>query len=116
VALVCAPPLLPTVTPGATSVFVDVAPVAPVVSVPVDPDPLVAVDPPPVVPVTDDAVSVDDAEFEDDSPDDVEFSLVDEELEEAVLEPVVSALARPGEVATITPTPMAAASAPTRPM
>jgi hypothetical protein len=116
VSLVCAPPLLPTVTPGATSLLVEVAPVAPVASVPLVPDPLVAVDPPPVVVVTDESFSVGDVAFVDDSPVDVEFSPVDEELADSVLEPVVSAPARLGEATTITPIPKAAASAPTRPM
>jgi hypothetical protein len=110
VVLVCVPPLLPTVTPGATSVLEDVEPdvvVVPVavVSVPVDVDP-------PLVDVESPVVAGDEvADSVDDSPVDVE--LVEDDSEDV---PVVSALATPGEVATITPIPRAAANAPTRPM
>ena len=107
-ALVCAPPLLLTVTPDATSVADDVAPdvvVVPAVEVAgvevdsppadVEPEPLVAVDP------VDSPAGVESAELVEDDSEDV---------------PVVSALATPGEVTIITPIPNAAANAPTRPM
>jgi hypothetical protein len=110
VVLVCAPPLLLTVTPGATSVDEDVA-------LPVDVDPpLVDVDSVPVVAVDEVVVPVVEvaADPVDDSPDDVELDeLVEDDSEDV---PVVSALATPGEVMIITPSPNAAANAPTRPM
>lgn len=121
-ALVCAPPLLPTVTPGATSVVDDVAPddaveapagdVASVlppavdVDVPDDADvdvvePADVVAPALVVPGSVDPVE--EPVPVDDTPD-----AGDDELD-------ASALATPGEVTTITPIPNAAANAPTRP-
>jgi hypothetical protein len=120
VVLVCAPPLLLTVTPDATSVTDDVAPdvvVVPAVEVAeveldsppadVEPEPLVAVDEV-AVPVGD--VAVDPV----DSPAGVESAeLVEDDSEDV---PVVSALATPGEVTIITPMPNTAANAPTRPM
>jgi hypothetical protein len=113
VVLVCAPPLLLTVTPVPIWVLDDVAPdveLVPAVAVPVTVDPeLVVVEPLSVdgaveVPV----LGVAAAELE---------SVLVAELScgvDDVLE--VSALARPGEVATIIPIPNAAASAPTRPI
>jgi len=89
VVLVCAPPLLLMVTPGATSVDEDVA-----LLVEVDP-PLVGVDPVPVVAVDEVAVPVVDvaAGPVPDSPDDVELAeLVEDESEDV---PVVSAAANP---------------------
>jgi hypothetical protein len=120
---VCAPPLLPTVTPDATSVLEDVVPDVVVVlvagvpvSVDVDP-PLADVESAPVVAVDEVAVPVVDAAAvpEEDSPDDVvlDVELVEDDSDDV---PVVSALATPGEVATITPIPKATANVPTRPM
>ena len=121
VVLVCAPPLLLTVTPVPTSVLDDVAPdvdgtpdvdVAPVADGPeaVDVDSgLADVEPLPV----DVAVEV---EALDVAADEVESVLVAElscDVDDVV--PDVSAAARPGEVTTITPIPNAAAKAPTRP-
>ena len=114
VTLVCAPPLLLTVTPVPTWVLDDVAPdvdVAPAVdesaAVEVDPEldvvePLsadVAVEVP-VLGVAAEPESVLVAELSCD---------IDDVLE-------VSALARPGEVTTATPIPKAAANVPTRPI
>jgi hypothetical protein len=101
VVLVCVPPLLLTVTPGATWVLEDVVPdvfVVPVavVPVPVDVDPLVDVEPPPVVVALDEVeVPVVDvaADPVDDSPVDVELAeLVEDDSEDV---PVVSAAANP---------------------
>jgi len=93
VGLVCAPPLLPTVTPGATSADEDVVPdviglsAAVVGPVLVEIDPLVDVEPPPVVVAVDEvAVPVVDvgADPVDDSPVDVELAeLVDDSEDEA---------------------------------
>ena len=102
VLLVCAPPLLLMVTPDAIWVDEDV-----VLLVDVDSVPAAEVDAV-TVPVVD-------------SPDDVwpdrelvELSeLVDDDSDEVA---VVSATAKPGEEMTITPTPRAAANAPTRPI
>jgi hypothetical protein len=107
--LVCAPPLLLMVTPGATCSDDDVAPdvvlLDEVVSAPVD------VESAPVVAVDAAADSVDDSPA--DVSLDVEFAeLVDDDSEDV---PVVSAAAKPGEVITIAPIPRAAANAPTRP-
>ena len=54
----------------------------------------------------------------DDSPDDVSLDVESAEFveEDSEDEPVVSALANPGEITTITPIPRAVANAPTRPM
>jgi ribonuclease E len=123
VVLVCAPPLLLTVTPVPTEVLDDVAPevdVAPVVTGPVTVDPeLVVVDPelvevdpevvevvsPPVVAAVE--VPVLAAPAAESAP--ADEAPVDDE-------PDVSAVATPGDVMTITPMPKAAANAPTRPM
>jgi hypothetical protein len=121
VVLVCAPPLLLTVTPEPTCVAEEVAPDVFVVSAGVVPvgvgvDPLADVDSPPEV------VAVDAAEVAglDVAPDPVDDSPVDVELDEPVDEPedapAESAPATPGEVTTITPIPNAAANAPNRPM
>jgi hypothetical protein len=107
VALVCAPPLLLIVTPDATWAVEDVV-------LPVGVDPLL-VDAAPVVGVDAVAVPAVDvpADPVDDSSDDVALAeLVEDESDDV---PVVSALATPGEVTTSTPTPRAAANAPTRP-
>jgi hypothetical protein len=111
VVLVCAPPLLLTVTPVPSCVLEDVAPDVFVVSVasgsllaevesvePADVDDAPTLEefvcePSAAAPVLAEAASLD----------------VDDVLE-------VSALARPGEVTTITPIPKAVANAPTRPM
>jgi hypothetical protein len=97
VVLVCAPPLLLTVTPEPTSVLEDVVPevfavpVA-VVPVPVDVDPLVDAEPPLVVVEVEFPVVV-AADPVDDSPVDVELAeLVDDDSEDV---PVVSAAANP---------------------
>jgi hypothetical protein len=120
VVLVCAPPLLPMVTPVATSVLDDVLPdvcevpvaVVPLVASPPVALPPVDVDPPladvEAVPVADSDVSSDPVALG------VELAeLVEDESEDVS---VVSALATPGEVTTMTPIPRAAANAPTRPM
>ncbi|MBP1819613.1 hypothetical protein [Mycobacterium sp. OAE908] len=116
VVLVCAPPLLLTVTPGPTWVVDDVVPdvdVAPAVAVPVavDVDPTPVVDEPLSVVVVVDVPVLGGADADElDSVLVAELSCdVDDVLE-------VSALARPGEVTTITPIPNAAANAPTRPI
>jgi len=96
VVLVCAPPLLLTVTPEPTWVLEDVVPdglVVPVAVVPVDVDPLAGAEPLPVVvevgvpvvdvvadPVVDSPVEVEVAELDDDDSEDA---------------PVVSAAASP---------------------
>jgi hypothetical protein len=124
VELVFAPPLLLTVTPGATSVVDDVVPDAPddVDEVATeDLSSLLATDPlaePSAVPTASLVapslavpVSVTPAEESvpaADAPVDV-----DDESEDVS---VVSAMATPGDVTTITPIPKAAAKAPTRPM
>lgn len=98
VVLVCAPPLLLTVTPGATRVLEDVVPdvfavAVAVVPVPVGVDPLVDVEPPPVVIAVDgEAVPVD--ESPDDGLLDVEPTELDEEDDSEDV-PVVSAAATP---------------------
>jgi hypothetical protein len=95
--LLCAPPLLLTVTPDPTSVLDDVVPdefVVPVVdvSVPVDVDPLVDVEPPPVV-VEAEVPAVLAVDPVVDSPVDVELAeLVEADSEDV---PVVSAAASP---------------------
>jgi hypothetical protein len=90
--LVCAPPLLLTVTSGATWAEEDVVPDVVVVPVAVAPVPVVAVDEV-AVPVVDVA-----ADPVDDSPDDVELDeLVADDSEDV---PVVSAAANPWPVAT----------------
>jgi hypothetical protein len=127
--LVCAPPLLLTMTPGATSEVAEVVPDVCVVSVfvvvlgdvePVDVEPLLlgvaallVLDA--VVPeVLDEAVEAPDPLVDEpvpvvpDAPVLPEEAPVDDDAD-------VSALANPGEVTTITPIPRAAASAPTRP-
>ncbi|MBE1547796.1 hypothetical protein GGC64_001804 [Mycobacterium sp. OAS707] len=116
VVLVCAPPLLLTVTPGPTWVVDDVVPdvdVAPAVAVPVavDDDPAPVVDEPLSVVVVVDVPVLGGTDADElDSVLVAELSCdVDDVLE-------VSALARPGEVTTITPIPNAAANAPTRPI
>ena len=101
VVLVCAPPLLLTVTPGATSALDDVAPdvcVVPVAVVPVavDVDPPAGVEPAPVVGVVDEAEDP-GVVVPAGSPDvvllDVELAeLVDDESEDV---PVVSAADTP---------------------
>ena len=100
VAVVCAPPLLLIVTPGATWVLDDVAPdvfevsVA-VVPLPVEVDPLVDVESPPVVVAVDEApVPVVDvaADPADDSPVVELAELADDDSEDV---PVVSAVATP---------------------
>lgn len=119
--LVCAPPLLLTVTPVPTWVLDDVAPDADellvvdvAVAVDVDPE-LVAVEPLSVnvdveveVPVPASAADEPDSVLE------AELSCADDDALDA--DPSVSALATPGEATTITPIPNAAANAPTRPM
>jgi hypothetical protein len=96
VLLVCAPPLLPTVTPGAASVLEDVVPDVVVVSVAVvavdvESAPVVAVDD--AVPVVDVAAVPADDSPDDESPDDVELAeLVEDDSEDV---PVVSAPATP---------------------
>ena len=119
VVLVCVPPLLLTVTPGATSVLEDVVPdvvVVPVadVSVPVDADtpPVDAVSP--VVAVDEVAPVVDVATDPVDSPEELVLDVEPAEDDSEDVS-VVSALATPGEVAIITPIPKAAANAPIRP-
>lgn len=97
VVLMCAPPLLLTVTPDPTSVLDDVVPdelVVPVadVSVPVDVDPLVDVEPPLVV-LEVEVPAVVAADPVVDSPVDVELAeLVEDDSEDV---PVVSASASP---------------------
>jgi hypothetical protein len=96
VVLVCAPPLLPMVTPDATWSDEDVVPDVVAVPVAVESAPVVAVDEV-VVPVVDVA-----ADPVDDSPDDASL---DVELAEVVVDdsddvPVVSAAANPWPVAT----------------
>jgi hypothetical protein len=115
VVLVCAPPLLLMVTSDPTCVVDDVAPEvvvdAETVVLPVEVDP-VPVDPVlvdvPSLPVVDEFVDATD-------PVSAPLAVVDVSSDD-VDELVVSALAMPVEVATITPIPSAAASAPTRPM
>ena len=113
VVLVCAPPLLLTVTPVPTWVLDDVAPdvdVAPAVdvSVAVDVDSeLVVVEPLSVDVAVEVPVAV--ASAADSVPADEASVDVDDVL-------VVSALATAGEITTITPIPKAAANAPTRPI
>lgn len=109
VALVCAPPLLLTATPDATSVVEEVVPddvtdelVEDVAWLPVTVDDGDVVLDPPVI-----LVFV--APVEDSAPAAEESVEVDDELD-------VSALATPGDVTTITPIPKAAAKAPTRPI
>jgi hypothetical protein len=125
VSVVCAPPLLLTVTPGATTDVEDVAPdevlsedvasltVTVDVEVVDDADGAaaddVAVEPEPLAVAASLVVPgfgapVFESAPADESPDDV-----DDEVD-------VSALAKPGDVTTSTPIPRAAASAPTRPM
>ncbi|MBE1547799.1 hypothetical protein GGC64_001807 [Mycobacterium sp. OAS707] len=115
VVLVCAPPLLLTVTPGPTWVVDDVVPdvdVAPAVAVPVAVD----VDPAPVVDEPLSVVVVVDVPVLGGADADELDSVLVAELScdvDAALE--VSAVATPGEATTITPIPKAAARAPTRP-
>ena len=104
VAVVCAPPLLLIVTPGATWVLDDVAPdvfevSVTVVPLPVEVDPLVDAESPPVVAVDEAPVPVVDvaADPVDDSPVVVLAELVDDDSEDV---PVVSAAATPKPVAT----------------
>jgi hypothetical protein len=97
VVLVCAPPLLLTVTPDPTSVLEDVVPeelVVPVdaVPVPVDVDPLVDFEPPLVV-VEVDVPAVESADPVADSPAEVEPAELGDDDSEDV--PVVSAAANP---------------------
>jgi hypothetical protein len=92
VVLVCAPPLLLTVTPDSTWVLDDVVPEVFVVPVDVEPAPVVVVVEEPAVPVV--GVAVDPV---DDSPDDVVPDVVLDELVEDDSEevPVVSAADTP---------------------
>jgi hypothetical protein len=111
VVLVCAPPLLLTMTLVSACVLEDVAPDVFVVSVASG---LLSVDG-----EADELADVDDAPTLEESVCDPSASapLLAEEASldvDDVLE--VSALARPGEVTTITPIPRAAANAPTRPI
>jgi hypothetical protein len=101
VAPVCAPPLLPIVTPGATWADEDVAPDVFVASVavvplPVDVDPaLVDVESTPVVEVDEEVVPVDaTADPVDDSPDAV-LDVEPDEEDDSEDAPVVSAAATP---------------------
>ena len=122
VVLVWAPPLLLMVTPDPTGVVDDVAP-----EVAVDPEPVAVpaeVDPVPVDPVlvgVPSLVAVDELVLATDPvsvPLAAEPALlaVDESVDDDVDELAESALAMPGDVATTTPIPRAAASAPTRPI
>jgi hypothetical protein len=129
VALMCAPPLLLIVTPGAHLVTprrrsernVFVSPVVVVAPLPVDVDPA-------VVDVSVEFVDTDETPTESvplcvvptlevpvcDPP--VSESVLGEDSFEVCVEFDESALATPGLVTIITPTPNAAAIAPTRPM
>jgi len=115
VVLVCAPPLLLTVTPDPTWVVDDVVPdvdvsAAEAAPVALDVDPELVVDEPLSVDVAVEVPVLGVAADELESALVAELSCdVDDVLE-------VSALARPGEVTTITPIPNAAANAPTRPI
>ena len=112
--LVCAPPLLLTVTPGATCVVEEVAPTvaeekseaAFVAAVDAESE-----DPDESVPAAVGAASVAAASVAADGA-----AASDEELDVSPVELDESAMATPGAVTTITPIPRAAASAPTRPM
>ena len=114
--LICAPPLLLTVTPGATCVVEEVAPAvaeaeaaeaAFVAAVDAESE-----DPDESVPAAVGAASVAAASVAaDDAP-----AASDEELDVSPVELDGSAVATPGAVTTITPIPRAAANAPTRPM
>jgi hypothetical protein len=111
--LVCAPPLLLTVTPVPTWVLDDVAPEVDVppavaVSAAVDVGPVLVEGEPPLVVVAVE-VPVPVASAADSVP-------AGEASVDVDVEPDVSAVATPGEVPTINPIPKAAASAPTRPM
>jgi hypothetical protein len=111
VVLVCAPPLLLTVTPGATWSVDDVALVVVVgpVLVDVEPVPVVAVDVEPV-PLVDDVA----ADSVGDSPvDEAPAELVDDDSEEV---PVVSAPATPYPVATAVTNHAATATPPYPPI
>jgi hypothetical protein len=113
VVLVCAPPLLLTVTPGPTWALDDVAPdvelvpaVSALAAVDVDPE-LVVVKPLSVDGAVEVPVPVASA---------AESVPAGEESVDVEVVPDVSAVATPAEVTTIAPMPKAAASAPTRPM
>jgi hypothetical protein len=109
VVLVCAPPLLLTVTPDATSADEAVAPGAFVVSVasaPVEVETVGLAD-------VDDAPTLGESVCELSAAAPVLAGEASVDVADAL---EVSALARPGEVMTITPIPRAAANAPTRPM
>ena len=115
VVLVCAPPLLLTVTPVPTSVLDDVAP---------DVDVLLAVDVPVAVDVDPELVVVEPLSV-DVGVEVPVLGVTAGELESVLVAELscdvddvldVSALATPGEVTTITPIPKAAANAPTRPI
>jgi hypothetical protein len=114
--LVCAPPLLLTVTPGATCVVEEVAPAIAEAEA-AEAGCVAAVDaesgdPGESVPVAVGAASVAEASVAaGDAP-----AASDEELDVSPVELDGSAVATPGAVTTITPIPRAAANAPTRPM
>ena len=113
--LVCAPPLLLTVTPVPTWVLEDVVPdveATPAVPVPVSAD----VDPEPVEvePLSVDVAA--EVAVLGVAADELESVLVAELSCDVDVELDVSALATPGEVTTSTPIPNAAANAPTLPM
>jgi hypothetical protein len=111
VVLVCAPPLLLTVTPVPSCVPEDVAPDVFVVSV-ASGSLLAEVE-------TVELADVDDAptlEESDCGASAAAPALAEEASVDVVDALEVSALARPGEVTNITPIPKAAANAPTRPM